>query len=647
MNRGEEMPEQRMSSRYRNLLGIDRKITRRDFINATLIGAGALLLDLPAPLHLRAQAGSWDSYGGVGDYANSNGDTEEVIRIAHEMRDGRFADAAADVTDTREIFDLVIIGGGMSGLGAAYHFKKMSRPGQKCLILENHQVFGGEAKRNEFIVNGQRLIGPQGSNSFIVIDEPTAYGYRIYSELGIPRHFQYQNLNPDLAMFRFDRTNYGFMLWHDIHASVGYLFKDRQTGESGWMPDIWKRRLEGSPFPEEVRKDLLIWRDGTKRYHEGDDFEQWLDTMTYKNYIEKVMGLNPAVTRYADPVLASSIGLGCDAISAFGAYQVAMPGFQGFTGGYSRLALIKESDWHSLPGGNDGIVRHLVKALIPGAISGSVRFEDILNGPIDFGALDNSENSIRMRLGATAVRIRHDSEPEKSDFLLITYFKGGKLYRLKARCAVVASGGQVSRRIVSDLPGEYGQALSNFHHSAFMVVNVAVTNWRFLYKLGVTACRWFDGFGFSCNIRQPMIVGDYRPSLDPERPAIITFYVPFYYPGLPAKDQGIKGRMELLSTGYSAYEMKIREQMLGLFGRLGFDPRRDIAGIILNRWGHAFVNPQPGFYFGKDGSPAPRYLLRKRFGRISFGHSELNGHQHWVGAIEEGRRAAKQAMAVL
>lgn len=647
MNRDGEMPEQSTPSRYRNLLGIDREITRRDFINATLLGAGAFLLDLPAPLHLRAQTGSWDGYGGVGDNANSHGDTEEVIRIAHGMRDGRFVDAAAGVTDTGEAFDLVIIGGGMSGLGAAYHFKKMSRPGQKCLILENHQVFGGEAKRNEFVVNGQRLIGPQGSNSFIVIDEPNAYGYHIYSELGIPRHFQYQNLNPDLAMLRFDRTNYGFMLWHDIHASVGYLFRDRRTGESGWMSDIWKRRLEGSPFPGEVRKDLLIWRDGTKRYHEGDDFEQWLDTMTYKNYIEKVMGLNPAVTRYADPVLASSIGLGCDAISAFGAYQVAMPGFQGFTGGYSRLALIRESDWHSLPGGNDGIMRHLVKALIPGAISGSARFEDILNGPIDFGALDNSESSIRMRLGATAVRIRHDPEPEKSDFLLITYIKGGKLYRLKARCAVVASGGHVSRRIVSDLPGEYGQALSNFHHSAFMVVNVAVANWRFLYKLGVTACRWFDGFGFSCNIRQPMIVGDYRPPLDPERPAIITFYVPFYYPGLPAKDQGIKGRMELLSTSYSAYELKIREQMLGLFGRWGFDPRRDIAGIILNRWGHAFVNPQPGFYFGKDGSPAPRYLLRKRFGRIAFGHSELNGHQHWVGAIEEGRRAAKQAMAVL
>ena len=174
-----------------------------------------------------------------------------------------------------------------------------------------------------------------------------------------------------------------------------------------------------------------------------------------------------------------------------------------------------------------------------------------------------------------------------------------------------------------------------------LVVNVAVTNWKFLDKLGVTACRWFEGFGFSCNIRQPMIIGDYRPPLDPEKPAIITFYVPFYYPGLPVKEQGMKGREELLSTSYLTYESRIREQMVRLFGKAGLTLDKDIAGIILNRWGHAYVNPQPGFYFGKDGRPAPREIIRKRFGRIAFAHSELNGHQHWVGAVSkraEGRQ---------
>ena len=178
-----------------------------------------------------------------------------------------------------------------------------------------------------------------------------------------------------------------------------------------------------------------------------------------------------------------------------------------------------------------------------------------------------------------------------------------------------------------------------------LVANVAVTNWKFLHKLGLTACRWFEGFGFSCNVRQQMNIGGYHPPLDPDRPAVLTMYVPFYYPGLPAAEQGRKGRVELLSSPFADYERKIRQQMLDLFGGSGFDPRRDIAGIILNRWGHAFVNPQPGFYFGSGDRPAPRSIIRKRFGRIAFAHSELNGHQHWLGAVDEGRRAAKQVMA--
>jgi spermidine dehydrogenase len=144
-----------------------------------------------------------------------------------------------------------------------------------------------------------------------------------------------------------------------------------------------------------------------------------------------------------------------------------------------------------------------------------------------------------------------------------------------------------------------------------------------------------------------MIVGDYQPPLDPDKPAIITFYVPFYYPGLPVREQGIKGRMKLLSTSYSDFESQIRDQMIRLFGKSGFKPDKDLAGIILNRWGHAYVNPQPGFYFGRDGKPAPRDVIRRRFGRISFAHAELHGHQHWAGAAAEGIRAVDQILEVI
>ncbi|MBZ0154789.1 MAG: NAD(P)-binding protein [Alphaproteobacteria bacterium] len=630
-------------SRHDLLLGMEQKITRRDFLNAVLLGAGAALLDLPAPLHGAAQTDQWDGYGGVGDYAASHGNTAEIVRTAHGVREGLYDAPMPDVADTGEIFDLVVVGGGLSGLGAAFSFKQDTGSKGKCLVVENHPVFGGEAKRNEFVVDGRRYSGPQGSNSFVV-PEPGTEGSEIYSELGVPRSFTYQRVPAGAASLSFDRTNFGFMLWHDSAVSTGYFWSGR-TGEAGqgWYRDIWRHGLENSPLSRRVRQDLLAWRSGRQKAGERKDFERWLDTMTYKEYLEEVMGLSPEVTRYADPILASSIGLGCDAISAYGARQVGMPGFgEGKGRGGSGTG-----EWHSFPGGNDGFSRYLIKRLVPDALKGKDTFEDILNREIHFAALDRAGSRVRIRLRATAVRVEHDSVPDASKYVWVTYVKEGKAYRLKARGVVMASGSWMTRRIVKDLPAAYREAYGSFHRSPVLVVNVALARWGFLHKLGVTACRWFDGFGFSCNIRQPMAVGGPVPPPTPDRPAVLTFYVPFYYPGLSVREQGVRGRREMLSTRYSDYERMVRAQMILLFGGTGFDPKADIAGIVLNRWGHAYVNPQPGFYFGGEGSPAPRTVVRRRFGRIAFGHSEHNGHQHWIGAVAEGRRAARQVMEIL
>lgn len=639
--------EKSLSSGALKILGMDKKITRRDFLNASLIGAGAFLLDMPSPVRLFAGAGGWDGYGGTGDYSGSHGDTGDVVLSAHKIRDGGYDIHSRDIIDTGEVFDLAIVGGGLSGLGAAFYFKKAAGAKKKCIIIENHNIFGGEANRNEFAVNGQLLIGPQASNSFVVIDDPEVPGYEIYSELGVPARFKYSEPDSSRKKLYFDRTNYGFMLWYDNVPGFGYFFENPLTGTPELALDIWERKLENTPFNEKAKQDFFKWRNDRRRQYEGEDFEQWLDTMTYGEYLKNIMGLGPEIIKFVDPVLSCAIGLGSDAISAFGAYQVAMPGFQGFPRGFTRKARLEDSEWHSFPGGNDGFVRHLVKALIPEAVSGGSSFEEIMNRRINFDALDRPAGSFRIRLGALAAGVEHVRDSGGSEFVNVIYAKGGKLHRLKARGVVMASAGFVNSRIVKDLPQEHKEAYGQFRHSPALIINVAVTNWNFLYKLGMTACRWFDGFGFSCNIRQPMVIGGYKPPLDPDMPAVITFYVPFYYPGLDPAGQGARGRSELLSASYRDYEIKIREQMVRLFGSAGFDPGRDIAGIILNRWGHAFVNPQPGFYFGRDGKPAPRYIIRRNFGRIAFAHSELNGHQHWLGAVEEGRRAVKQLLGTL
>ncbi len=625
---------------------MDQRITRRDFCNAGLLAAGAILLETSAPLRLWARTDPWDGYGGVGDYATSHGNTADVVRAAHQIRDGLFDRPPVKAIDTGEVFDCVVIGGGLSGLSAAYHFKKAKKSGP-CLVIENHPIFGGESKQNEFIVRGQRLMGPQGANEFDIPIDPKEDGYELYGELGIPRNFSYQTWDTQLGRLDFDRTNYGFQIWLDS-PNFGFFFDPPSPGSpSGWVTDLWGKRLQDSPYLEKVRSDLLTWRFGTQRRERPVDFERWLDSMTYKDYLEKFLSLHPAVTGYADPILAAAVGLGCDVISAYAAYQIGVPGFQGFSKQPAEPLPpdeVPSHTWHMFPGGNTGFARYFVKALIPAAISGRHALEDILNGRVNFDALDRRGSDMRIRLGATVVRVEHEGAPEQARHVNVTYTRNQRIYRLKARGVVMAGGGWSTRRVVRDLPKDYQNAYQQFHHSPMLVVNVAVNHWKFLYKLGITAARWFNGFGFSCNVRRQMVVGKYRPKLHPDLPNIITFYVPFYYPGLDIAEQGARGQTELLSTSYREYERQIREQMLRLFGRAGFDPRRDIAGIILNRWGHAFVDPQPGFYFGKNGQPAPRDVIRRPFGRITFAHSELVGHQYWLGAIGEGRRAATQLL---
>jgi spermidine dehydrogenase len=213
---------------------------------------------------------------------------------------------------------------------------------------------------------------------------------------------------------------------------------------------------------------------------------------------------------------------------------------------------------------------------------------------------------------------------------------------------VLALGSWVAKHIVTDLPSEYRAAFDQFLYGPILMVNVALRNWRFLDKLGFAAARWFDGFGFYSTIRQPMLVGDRPTPFHPDKPIVMTFYVPIQRPDLPLVAQGPASRMQLYSTSYATYERQIVEQMQRMFSPGGFDARRDIAGIVLNRWGHAFLQPPPGFFFGKQGERPPLTVVNERFGRISFGHVTLAGFGGgWEGAAAQGKRALTQLSQTL
>lgn len=631
-------------------LGAD--ITRRDFVNGTLVGVGATLLGAAAPASgagpkpMPAVVDPWTGYGGVGDYANSNGNVASVRDAAHLIRDGLSSSMMDDIEDTGEEYDMVIIGGGFSGVGAAYQFHKDTDGRGKCLILENHPVFGGEAKQNEFDVDGYRLIAPQGSNDFGPPDKnDDGLIGDIYRDTGLPFEYEVVAENAENTSVKAPLEHFYGIYWNEERYDTGYFMGS--DAESSWVINPRSDQLKRMPWSDEFKAELNRAFADKEEYYTGEDLDQWLDSMSYKELLEDHMGFSPKVAEYLDPILAISMGgVGADVYSAYSAKLLGMPGTNDHYNYDPETFDEKQDGAYSFPGGNAGILRHIIKYLNPASIEGGTSFEEILFNPIDFAALDRPQNALSVRLNATAIDVSHSGPHETAEYVNVTYYRDGEVKRVRAKTVVMGIGGWVARRILGDMPDDIAEAYKHFYHSPILVVNVALRNWRFLDKLGIGAGRWFEGFGRFFAIRRPMVTGDLTQPFDPNKPTVMTFYVPFLNPGYPPEAQGVLGRAELLTKSYADYEKEIVEQMTAMFSDYGFDAKNDIAGIVLNRWGHAYISPQPGFHFARDGKPAPREIVKKGYGRVQFGHSELSGYMSHTRALIEGARAAKSAMAI-
>jgi len=606
---------------------------------------------MPAGLAAQEASGSaeWDGPGGVGDYRNAHGNPWSVMNSAHAIRDGVYDKASANVIDTGEIFDCVIVGGGISGLAAALFLSRDILGGKKsnCLVLENHPVFGGTARRNEFDVDGQRLMAPQGAAQF-PIPFPDGLIDRFYREVGFNYwEFQYQTWKSPSPEMPLSQTVY--VLEAAKPPTWGMYFGEKYGQKPGrWMVDPLGKKFQGAPIPEQTRSDLLkLWQKSAitgappsqPLKYRGDEFSRRLDSMTLEDYMVSEKGVSrESVRTYVSPSVAGGVGLGADAVSAFSQY-VWLPAKDFST----------ETGLQQAAGGLSALTRHIVKRLIPGAISGGAGLHDVSRNPIQFAALDLPANPVRIRLGATVVRVEHQGGvPYAADFVEIEYARDGKLYRVRARAVIMAGGGWITKHVVRDLPSELRAAYDQFYYGAFLRANVAVKNWRFLYRVGISGGSWFEGFGTGTSVLKAVTYAADSNTVGPDSPAILTLDHPFIYPGLPISTQVVKGRMELLSNSFQSYERQIGETLNDRFSQSGFDPRRDIAAIVLNRWGHALLAPQPGFFFGKDGKTAPRDLLRsKPFGRIAFAHTDLGGGGSHVFAIREAQRAAEQVLGLV
>jgi spermidine dehydrogenase len=620
-------------------LGMDQRMSRRDFLNSTLLASGGLLMTSVTPLQLLGEDADWSGYGGVGDYSKSNGNTLEVLTAGHRIRDGEFERLPENVIDAGEVFDCVIVGGGISGLAAALFFLRKGGRNRTCLVLDNHPVFGGEAKRNEFMVDGHRLMAHQGSAMFFV-QYPHSFLGRFYDSIGLKTpQLQYQKWAGPTKEMPLSKTPYDMV--GSEPASYGLYFGAKFGQKPGmWLTDPWGKNLESAPISASARAELLKWRAGPPQQEKrpkyfGDEISRHLDSITLEQHMMQRFGISRETIRtFLSPVEGGGSGLGPDALSAYADYAADM------------LHPLQSDDTDQMfPDGNAGIARLMVKTLIPQSIAGDDSMEAVCRNDIDFTALDQPGSPGRIRLKSTAVWVKHEGDPERSEFVSILYTCAGRIYRLKARTIIMAGGGWTTKHVVRDLPQAQQEAYSQFYRSPCMMANVAVRNWRFLYNMGISGFRWFEGIGNYTEVRKAALIGADSTNISPDSPVVLPLKVLYSYPGLPAADQGHRGRGEMLATSFRDYEKQIRQQFTDMFARTGFDARRDIAGIILNRWGHAYLNPQPGFFFGTTGKPAPSEVLRAApFGRIAFANTDLAGIMDHRSSILEAERAVGQLL---
>jgi spermidine dehydrogenase len=640
-------------------LGMNRDITRRDFLNGMAIGAGGVLASawLPGMLAAQTAATGQDAPGYYPPaLTGMRGSHPGAFETAHAVRDGNFWATAGKPVDTGETYDLIVVGGGMSGLAAAYFYRKQAGPSAKILVLDNHDDFGGHAKRNEFRPGGRLLLTNGGTVS---IESPFPYSKEaagLITELGIdPPAFEKKYSNRD------DYHGLGFGYFFDKET---FGTERLVTGAPGGFGPArgagvkWAEFLAKTPFSTQAQEDIVRTQEAKIDYMEGvpqAEKKARLSRMSYKDFLLNVVKVHPEVLNFYQTRTHGLYGIGIDAVPALDCWAVRFPGFQGMgldrvpSKGLTFTALgevTPQEEYHfHFPDGNASIARLLVRSLVPGSAPGSTA-EDIVTAKMDYSRLDRRDSAVRIRLNSTAVAVHQAGDPASAKGVEVIYGRDKKMYSVRSKEAVLACWNMVIPYICPDLPAEQKEALRYGVKVPLVYTVVALRNWKAFQKLGIRGASCPGMYHSSINLDQAVNIGDYKPARSPDEPVLVRMLRTPCQPGLSAREQQRAGHYELLSTPFETFERNIRDQLARVLGAGGFDPARDIDAITVNRWPHGYAyeyNPlwDPDWPEGKR----PCDIARQRFGRITIANSDAAAAAYTDQAIDQGYRAVQELLS--
>jgi spermidine dehydrogenase len=621
-------------------LGMRCPITRRDFLNGVAIGAGGLLAADPLFAALLADESAPEKSPAYYPPAltGMRGNHDGSFTFAHQLRDGKHWDSAGAPQQSGELYDLIVVGAGISGLAAAYFYRKHAGKDARILILDNHDDFGGHAKRNEFRAGGRTLLSYGGTQS---IESPGQYSKvakALLLDIGIQTELFYkaydQNLYAKLGTAAFfDKETFG---------------ADRLI--TGMNATPWPEFLAQAPLTGAVKRDIA--RVYTERidYLPGLSKEQKLaelSKISYADYLRKHGKLDAAALPFFHTFTHDLFCVGIEAVSARACYEAGddyqsftYPGFDGL--GFPEREKEEPYIFH-FPDGNATIARLLVRSMLPAAIPGST-MDDVVTARADYSKLDDAASAVRIRLNSTAVHVRRTKNPKAGnnnvETVEVVYARGGKLTSVQAKHCVLACYNGMIPYLCPELPEKQKQALSYLVKAPLVYTHVALRNWTAFHKLGVHHIVAPASYHTYVALDFPVSLGQYQFPSNPEEPMVLFMLRTPCKPGLPPRDQHRAGRFELMQTPFETFERNIRDQLARMLGGAGFDAARDIEGITVNRWAHGYAfTPNELFDPPWKEEDKPWVIGRKRFGNIAIANSDAGADAYSNVAIDQAYRA--------
>jgi spermidine dehydrogenase len=630
-------------------LGMNRSISRRDFLNgvaltvgSTLIPASALAFDETAFAPEKAAGYYPPALTGM------RGNHDGTFTYAHQLRDGESWDSNGKAEPTGETYDLVIVGGGISGLAAAHFYRKATGPKTRILILDNHDDFGGHAKRNEFRVGDRTLLAHGGTMS---IEHPSRYSkvaMGVLTDVGIDVNRFYKDFDRKLY------SNLGTAMFYD-RATFG---EDRLVTGMGKTP--WPEFFANSPLSEPVRRDLIRVYTEKKDYLAGLTRKQKIERLSktsYADFLTKICKVTPDALPFFQTYTNDLFAVGIDAVPALDCYMsgddygaITFAGFGGMnlendSGKSIKDARQDEPYIFHFPDGNASVARLLVRSLVPGSIPGHT-MDDVVTARVDYSRLDQSASGVRIRLNSTAVHVANVGPALSAKEVAISYVRGGKMQSVSAKHCVLACYNTMIPYICPDLPAKQKEGLSYLVKAPLIYTHVAIGNWTSFHKLGVHQIVSPGSYHSFTALDFPVSVGDYHFPSNPEEPMVLFMLRTPGQPGLPARDQSRAGRMELMDTPFSTFERNIRAQLGAMLGSTGFDPARDIHGITVNRWAHGYAYMPNSLYDPqwKTEAEKPWVIGRQPYGRITIANSDSAAVAETDAAIDQAHRAVSEIL---